>query len=295
MMEKEIWPNLFAACADRQIPVFIINARLSVGSARSYLKIPGLVKPALHKLRLIAAQTVDDQSRFIEIGAEPGRVQVLGNIKFDVLIDQQILYAGQTLKQKLFADRYVWIIASTHQGEEKIILNLFTLLKVHIPSLLLLIVPRHPERFQVVKKLCEEQKLQVVMRSEQAERVLADSIDVYIADSMGELKMLYAAADVAFVAGSLVPVGGHNVLEPAAIGVPVLFGSYMFNFQDIAQSMLTAGAACQCHNPDELRDAMLALYEDAEFRQALIVNAKAFVQHNQGAVDRITRLLATCF
>ncbi|WP_347987174.1 lipid IV(A) 3-deoxy-D-manno-octulosonic acid transferase [Methylomonas sp. AM2-LC] len=295
MMEKEIWPNLFAACAARQIPIFILNARLSANSARSYLKIPRLVKPALSNIQLIAAQTVDDQSRFIEIGAKPEQVEVQGNIKFDVLIDQQILEAGQTIRKKLFVGRYVWIVASTHQGEEELILSLFSILKAHIPSLLLLIVPRHPERFQVVKKLCEEQGLTVVMRSDQTETVLAENIDIYIADSMGELKMLYAAADVAFVAGSLVAVGGHNVLEPAAIGVPVLFGAYMFNFQDIAQGMLDAGAARQCHNLDELRDAMLALYEDVEFRHALIVNAKAFVEQNQGAVDRMVRLLAERF
>jgi len=290
VMEKEIWPNLFAACAARRIPLFVINARLSARSAKSYRKIPSLVKPALANLSLIAAQTEDDKNRFIEIGAVPERVRVLGNIKFDVTIDEATIAAGQALKQRLFAGRFVWIIASSHQGEEEVFLKLYPNLKAEIPELLLLIVPRHPERFQAVRKLCEERGLSATMRSEN--RDVDAACDVYIADSMGELKMLYAAADVAFVGGSLVAVGGHNVLEPAAVGVPVMFGPQMFNFQEIAEQMPAAGAALQCDGEASIAEVLLRLHGDADFRNALIDKAKAFVEQNQGATARIADLLA---
>lgn len=290
IMEKEIWPNLFAACAERQITLYVINARLSARSAKSYQKIPSLVKPALANLRLIAAQTEDDKNRFIAIGADPARVKVLGNIKFDVTIDEATMADGLALKQRLFAGRFVWIIASTHQGEEEIFLKLYPNLKAKIPELLVLIVPRHPERFQTVKKLCEERQLAVTMRSEGRE--VDTACDAYIADSMGELKMLYAAADVAFVGGSLVAVGGHNVLEPAAVGVPVMFGPQMFNFQEIAEQMPAIGAALQCEDEEAIAEALLRLHDDPCFRKALVAKAKAFVERNQGATARIADLLA---
>lgn len=289
-MEKEIWPNLYAACAAENIPVFIINARLSARSAKAYLKIPGLVKPALDDISQIAAQTEDDKFRFIEIGAKPLQLKVLGNIKFDIHIDNEMIAAGQKIKQTLFAGRFVWIIASSHQGEEKIFLDLYAELKNRIPDLLLMIAPRHPERFASVKKLCEDQRLAVAMRSEQPASLL--NHDIYLADSMGELKMLYAAADIAFVAGSLAPVGGHNVLEPAAVGTPVLFGPQMFNFQEIADGMLACGAALQCLNATEIGAALLKLHQNPDYRSAMINRARYFVERNQGATERTAALLA---
>ncbi|MCQ8117618.1 lipid IV(A) 3-deoxy-D-manno-octulosonic acid transferase [Methylomonas rosea] len=290
MMEKEIWPNLFVACATRNIPLFIVNARLSARSARSYRKIPGLVKPALACVTTVAVQTEEERLRFIEIGAAPQQVQVLGNIKFDVTIDAAVIAEGRALKQQLFAKRWVWIVASTHQGEEETFLALYPVLKVTIPELLLLIVPRHPERFQAVKKLCEQQGLAAIMRSERRQK--HEQTDVYIADSMGELKMLYAAADLAFVGGSLVPVGGHNVLEPAVIGVPVLFGPEMFNFQEIAERILAVEGAVQCRDRKAIMDAVLRLYRDIAFRNRLIDNGRLFVENNQGATKRVAGLLA---
>jgi len=289
ILEKELWPNLFAACASRQIPLLVINARLSARSAKSYQKIPGLVKPTLNKLQLIATQTEDDKTRFIAIGANPEQVQTIGNIKFDASIDEADIAAGQRLKNSLFVGRFVWIIGSSHPGEEAIFLTLYPKLKTQIPTLLLLIAPRHPERFLPVKALCEAQGLSVAMRSD-ANKIDTDC-DVYIADSMGELKMLYAAADAAFVAGSLVAVGGHNVLEPAAAGTPILFGPYMFNFQNIAEQMLTAGAALQCADESAITEALLHLHDDADFRQKLTTNAHTFLEQNRGATQRIADIL----
>jgi 3-deoxy-D-manno-octulosonic-acid transferase len=263
---------------------------LSAKSAKAYKKIPALIKPALACIQQIATQTADDQQRFIEIGANAQQVSVLGNIKFDLSIEPATIAAGLALKQNSFAGRFVWIIASTHQGEEELLLALYPALKAQIKNLLLVIAPRHPERFDTVKKLCEKQGLSVVMRSEN--RLVDDGCDVYLADSIGELKMLYAAADLAFVGGSLVAVGGHNVLEPAVVGVPVLFGPQMFNFQEIAEQMLKAGAAVQCDDDLAIAKAVLQVHEDHTFRQNLSSNAKSFVEQNQGATARVAALLA---
>ncbi len=293
IMEKEVWPNLFAACFDRQIPLFVINARLSERSADAYKKIPALIEPALRCVSLIATQTEEDRERFIEIGALAERVRTIGNIKFDVDIDKSLIEAGLSLKRELFSGRFVWILASTHHDEEAQLIPVYRQLKRQIPGLLLMIAPRHPERFQVVQRLCQEQGLVVAMRSTQDS--VSSGTDVYIADSMGELKLLYAAADVAFVGGSLVPVGGHNILEPAAIGVPILYGSQMFNFKEIAERILRAQAAVQCHSPDDIVQAVLNCYENIEFRNALTENAKAFIAQNQGTTERIADLLCRQF
>lgn len=288
-IEKEIWPNIYAMCSEYQIPLFVINARLSEYSAPAYKKISALIKPALRAVNRIAVQTEDDKRRFIEIGADPERIVVLGNIKFDVVIDEAVVAAGRSLKQKTFAGRFVWIAASTHQGEETLLLPVYQQLKKQIPELLLMIVPRHPERFCQVRDLCEEQGLSVVMRSES--QPVTGETDVYVADSMGELKMLYAAADVALVGGSLVPVGGHNVLEPALLGVPVLFGPAMFNFKEIAARIQAEQAAILCNDSAALVDAILRIKNDADFRNKMTAKAKAFVLRNQGATRRIADML----
>lgn len=288
-LEKELWPNVFAACKAHQVPVLIINARLSARSAASYQKIPGLVKPTLACVDCIASQTESDQQNFLAIGAEPGQLRVFGNIKFDMSIASSVIEAGLALKQQVFAGRWVWIAASTHHGEESELLQVYRALKTDLPDLLLLIVPRHPERFSVVEKLCQEQGAVVVKRS--SGQPLSIDADVYLADSMGELKMLYAAADVAFVGGSLVDVGGHNVLEPAAIGVPVLFGPQMFNFKEIAAQILAAEAAWQCSSSTEIEAALRALYADSDRARQMVDRAKLFVQSNQGATQRIAQLI----
>lgn len=289
-MEKEIWPNLFAQCASRQIPLFVINARLSAKSAPGYKKIESLIKPALACVTRIAAQTEEDGARFVEIGAEAERVTVLGNLKFDVTIDDGVIAAGRALKQQRFTGRFVWVLASTHQGEEDLLLPVYRQLKQRIPELLLMIVPRHPERFRQVKEICEGHGLDVVMRSQQ--QPVSATTDVYVADSMGELRMLYAAADVAFVGGSLVPVGGHNLLEPALIGVPILFGPEMFNFKDIAERILAEQAALPCDDAQAMVDAVLKIKDDADFRNKMTAKAKAFVLRNQGTTRRIADMLA---
>jgi 3-deoxy-D-manno-octulosonic-acid transferase len=289
IMETEIWPNLFMYCGKNDIPLYIINARLSEKSSRGYQKIPSLVHPALTGVNLIATQTQDDANRFIAIGADSEKVLTLGNIKFDVEIPQSIIEQGLQLKADLFAGRFVWLIASTHKDEEAIFLEIYKEIKQKIPELLLAIVPRHPERFADVKKLCEQHQLAPVMRTT-GDRVFTET-DVYLVDTMGELKMLYPASDVAFVGGSMVPRGGHNILEAAAVGVPVMFGPYMVNFKEIARGVLSQNAAIQCQNKDEVVHAILALYEQPAYRAELAEKGMEFVRQNQGAIARICAVL----
>lgn len=289
IMETEIWPNLFAACGQRDIPLLIINARLSAKSARGYRRITGLVRPTLSHVTTIATQTDADAGRFLAIGASPQQVQTLGNIKFDTPPAGALLIQGQQLRKQAFPGRFVWIVASTHHNEELFFLSLYPKLKAIAPSLLLLIVPRHPERFIDVQQLCQTQSLNVVMRSSGLD--CDNSTDVYIADTLGELKMLYAAADIAFVGGSLVPVGGHNVLEAAAVNVPVMFGTYMHNFSLIAQGLLDANAALQCPDSPALLNGFERLYSDTAYRRTLTKNAQQFIFDNRGATERILDLL----
>ncbi len=285
IMEKEIWPNLFAQCGARCIPLFIINARLSASSARNYKKIPPLVIPALNHVTAIVTQTLEDQKRFIEIGASVDKTTTMGNIKFDVSIAEEDIAAGQLLKRQLFPGRFVWIVASTHKGEDEIFLDIYRQIKTEIPHLLMLLVPRHPERFPVVRRLAEDRKLAVVMRS--GEEYCPTQTDISVADTMGELKMLYAAADIALVGGSMVPVGGHNILEPLAVGLPVLFGPHMINFKEIAENVLLRQAAIQCKDDNEITKTVRSLHDDIEFRQSLSANGKEFIKSNQGATESI--------
>lgn len=290
IMETEIWPNLFACCGQNEVPLYIINARLSEKSAKGYRKIPALIFPALAHVKLIAAQTQDDASRFIAIGAKTETVKTLGNIKFDVEISSEIIGQGLQLKADLFGSRFVWLIASTHKNEEAIFLEIYKKIKQKIPELLLVVTPRHPERFGEVKKLCQQNQLAVVMRT--SGEICHQYVDVYLADTMGELKMLYAASDIAFVGGSMVPVGGHNILEAAAVGTPVLFGPYMANFKEIAEGVLRQGAAIQCQDESEIINAIITLYADSAYRQSLAEKGKAFVRQNQGAISRIFNVLS---
>jgi 3-deoxy-D-manno-octulosonic-acid transferase len=289
IMETEIWPNLFFQCGKQNIPLFIINARLSEKSERGYSKLPAFISSVLANVNTIATQTKIDQKRFVRIGAAKDRVTTVGNMKFDLDIPAKLIREGQQIKTKLFSDRKVWIIASTHAGEEQSFLQIYKNIKERFPDLLLLIVPRHPERFNEVKNLCEKNQLRVALRSKQ--QSCFSQTDVYLADTMGELKMLYAASDVAFVGGSLVPVGGHNVLEPAVLGVPVMFGPYMSNFKEIELGLLDSEAAIKCKDVADIESKFSELLVNEQLREKMTKQAKGFVQSNRGAIKKIYALI----
>ena len=290
ILETEIWPNLFALTSKKNIPLLMINARLSERSCQSYQKILKLTQQTLATVDVIATQTEVDSQRFQQISTQHVNIQTVGNIKFDVTISKATLNQGKALKESCFKNRFVWIIASTHKDEEAIFLRLYPQLKQHIPELLLVIVPRHPERFKEVAIEIKAQKLNFIHRS--SNEMCKPETAVYLADTMGELKMLYAAADVAFVGGSCFKnLGGHNILEPMAVGIPVLFGAYMRHFKAIEQGVLATKSAIQCTDHDDLACAILNLYQNQNARQQLVQNAHRFLKQNQGSLQKIIHLI----
>lgn len=290
IVETEIWPNLYHYCGKHNIPLYLVNARLSGRSTARYKKIPGLVHPVLTHIKTIAAQTEDDAQRFIEIGAASDQLITVGNIKFDIEIPQETIESGRLLKSTIFKGRFVLLAASTHKGEEQILIDTYKLLKVDIPNLLLVIVPRHPERFVEVGQLSGRNHLALVKRT--SGKLCDPDTDVYLADTMGELKLLYGAADIAFIGGSMVDIGGHNLLEATAVGVPVLFGPSMANFKEIADKVTTYGAAIKCPDKMALARTILELHSDSKRRSILSGNGLKFLQQNRGVTEKLFNLLS---
>lgn len=289
ILETEIWPNLYHACAVKHIPLYLVNACLSEKSVRGYQKIPSLVIPTLQAVTKIATQTDSDKSNFIQIGACANRIENLGNIKFDVTVEDAVLQQGSVFKKQFFDQRFVFLAASTHEGEETLLLSSYKKLKQIIPNVILAIAPRHPERFEHVEMLAKNAQLNVVTRTSQ--QLCDDSIDIFLIDTLGELKSFYASADVAFVGGSFVPIGGHNILEPAGVGVPILVGANIQNITSIVEKMLVAQAVIKCDSMTQLEMKIVELYFSPQLRSQLITNAKHVVAQNQGATERIYHLL----
>ena len=258
VMETEIWPNLFAKCKKKSIPIIIANARLSERSAHSYLKIKNLVNETLSRVSTIAVRSEADSERFIKLGAKPEQIEIIGNIKFDVQLNQQQITEGKKRQQVWGADRPVWVAASTHKGEDEIILGLYQQLLEDIPNLLLIIVPRHPERFEDVHLLCKnfEGTKNNYFRHSLQTHYQGKNVSLILGDSMGELQSWYATATVVFIGGSLVNTGGHNPLEATALGVPVVSGKYMYNFDDISNQLTNEGFMTICENEKELRESV---------------------------------------
>jgi 3-deoxy-D-manno-octulosonic-acid transferase len=289
VMETEIWPNLYAQCRRSPIPLFLVNARLSEKSARGYRRLSSLVRATLADLSCIAAQTQRDADRFVALGAVADTVVVTGNIKFDQPVPDGLNAEAAAIRRSLFLQRSVWIAASTHEGEDEQLLDVYAELKSRIPALLLVLVPRHPERFDPVAALCRDRGLSVVLRSER--KACDDATDLFLVNTMGELRLFYAAADAAFVGGSLVSTGGHNVLEPAGLGVPVLFGPYMFNFDAIARNLVDAGAAIQVADKTALTAELLDIMQNEVRRRRMGENGRSFVAENRGALYKTMDLI----
>ena len=286
IMETELWPNHIHQCATRGIPVALANARLSERSARGYARFAKLTAPMLAELDLIAVQTALEAERFRSLGARSECVEVTGSIKFDLSIDPVLLTRAAALREQWQAmQRPVWIAASTHAGEDEIVLDAHRQLLEQHPEALLILVPRHPERFNAVFDLCQRQGFGTRRRSTGEAVQAADQ--VLLGDTMGELLFLYALADIAFVGGSLVANGGHNLLEPAALGKPVLSGPHLFNFLEIAAQLRAAGALSETVDADGLAQRIAQLWREPEAAQAMRSAGLAVMQANQGALARL--------
>lgn len=289
IMETELWPNLFHHCRRRGIPVVVANARLSGRSARRYQRFAALSRATLREISLIAAQTQADAERFIALGMTPAHIRVTGNVKFDLKLTAA-LHAQAARLRESWRGRPVWIAASTHAGEEEAVLSAHAMVLTRLPRALLIWVPRHPERFDKVAELCRRRGYRVARRS--AGEVVTDPVTVYLGDTLGELPLLYAAAEVAFVGGSLVESGGHNVLEPAALGLPVMVGPHTFNFLEIVRALLGQGGGERVMNETQLATAVVRYLEDAKLRDAAGACGRELVERNRGALGKLQDLLS---
>ncbi|MGM0774834.1 MAG: lipid IV(A) 3-deoxy-D-manno-octulosonic acid transferase, partial [Pseudomonadota bacterium] len=289
IMETELWPNMIALSKQRDVPIFLINARLSARSARGYERVASLVRPLLCSINWIAAQADEDAGRFLRIGAKPESVSVTGSIKFDVEISDEVRSASTSLRRQLGADRPVWIAASTHEGEDRQILEAHQQIMSEHPDTLLVIVPRHPERFDDVARLADSMGLAVQRRSARNGAVenSGSSCQVYLGDTMGELLMLYGACDIAFVGGSLIERGGHNPLEPAAWGMPVLSGPHIFNFETIYNRLDAGKGLYITLSSDALASCVSQLVSDKAAADQVGRNALAVVNANRGALEKV--------
>ncbi|MCK5665081.1 MAG: lipid IV(A) 3-deoxy-D-manno-octulosonic acid transferase, partial [Thiotrichaceae bacterium] len=260
LMETELWPNLLYACHQKSIPVILANARLSARSTRGYQHIGGMVREMLDCVVAVAAQTDVDAARFLELGAKTTKVHATGSIKFDSHLPVNFHEKAENLRHQWGTERVVWIAASTHEGEEEIILDVFYKLKRTFNQLLLVLVPRHPERFNRIATLVKQRGF-VLARHRKYD--VNKQTEVYLGDTMGDLPLLYASCDVAFVGGTLVPIGGHNLLEPAAVGLPVIMGPHVFECAEICRQLLEAQAAQQVKDAIQLAKAVNMYLTDA--------------------------------
>ncbi|WP_417546050.1 lipid IV(A) 3-deoxy-D-manno-octulosonic acid transferase [Marinobacter sp.] len=283
ILETEIWPNMIGQCRQRNVPVFLINARLSERSARGYERVGKLLAPIMQSITWVAAQAERDAERFRRIGVATSHVEVTGSVKFDVDMPEDVREASASLRQQ-FGRRPVWIAGSTHSGEDVQLLEAQRCVLECHPTALLVLVPRHPERFDSVSEMATSKGFKVVRRSSGQN---PETAQVYVGDTMGELMMLYGASDIAFVGGSLVARGGHNPLEPAAWGIPVFSGPHVFNFETIYEHLECDHGAQRVQSSQELAQAVSHLISNPKERLAFGQRAQVVVSKNRGALDKV--------
>lgn len=286
LMETEVWPNVMAQCTRYDVPVALVNARLSERSLKKALKFPSLFVEAAAAMSCVAAQTESDAQRVKQLGAPD--VHVTGSIKFDVTPPAEMLQRGALLRAQ-FGQRKVLACANTRDGEETLILD--ALLAVNRPDILLMIVPRHPQRFDDVAQMVRARGLSLARRSTAGNTSLDADVRVFLGDSMGEMFAYYSACDLAFVGGSLLPLGGHNLIEASAVGKPVLVGPHTFNFADAAENAIAAGGAIRVANAASLWQQAIRLLDDDAARHVMGLKAQHFAQQHGGATRRTMSLL----
>lgn len=284
VMETEIWPNLYAEAQRAGVPILLINARLTDRSAQGYRRARELIADALASVSWISAQSARDAERLVACGARPDRVEVVGNLKFDVSVPPTLPAEGRVLRSAWGEERPVLVAGSTHAGDEAVLLPAFLAARDQLADPLLILVPRHPERFGEAAKRAREAGLRVALFSE-SEHCPAGT-DCFVIDAMGELLRYYACCDVAFVGGTFAPVGGHNPLEPAALGKPVLFGPHTENINEIAERLVAKGGALRLESAEELSQALLRWFSNDALRAEAGEAARSLVENGRGALQR---------
>ena len=289
LIETELWPNFLAVADEFEIPVVLINGRLSERAANRYRRAPKLTAQMLNRLTLIAAQSVHDADRFKALGGRAENVVVTGSMKFDRELAPSVLERGEAIRRELGSSRFVFMAGSTRDGEEELLLAELPELVARIPKFLMVVAPRHPERFTVVEEMLARHR--VPYQSYQQRQTVAASTQVYLLDVMGELTNYYAAADIAFVGGSLAPFGGQNTLEPAGLGVPILVGPHTYNFASVNSKLSAAGALHVVQNAAQLTALTIELSNDSNRRDQMGLSAKQVFRDNRGALKQVLSLL----
>ncbi|MDA1369195.1 MAG: lipid IV(A) 3-deoxy-D-manno-octulosonic acid transferase [Proteobacteria bacterium] len=290
LMETELWPNLIHVCSRHNVKLILANARLSEKSARGYRRFMGMTKNMLGKIDFIAAQAQADADRFVELGADVEKIEVTGSLKFNVSAEVESGQTDAVLESIKESSRTVIVAASTREGEEVKVLEAFRQVLEADPTVLLLLVPRHPERFDAVARLCEQRKLTLSRRSKQ--QPVEQATQVYLGDTMGEMFNFYQVAGIAFVGGSLVDTGCQNVLEPAALGLPVVTGPSQFNFATICAQLEDAGGLKTVGDEIELADFLNELVREPVKRQQMGATGKALVEANQQALPKLLDIIS---
>lgn len=287
IVEKELWLNTLSCVHHQKIPTIIVNARLSERSAKRYQSFGFFTHKLLSKIDKILCLHDDDAQRFITIGAQQNQVAVTGSIKYDISIADSVFEQAHYLRQQLGAQRPIFVAASTHQGEDEQVLDAYQAVLQQYPDAMVIIVPRHPERFDSVAKLAADNYGLSVHRRTDISPIKATT-QLYLADTMGEMLIIQATADVTFMGGSLVgeKVGGHNLLEPAAVAKPAITGPSFYNFEDITQQLLAADAIEICQNSHQLAQQLISLFNDPQRRQQMGAQGQKIVLENQGAVNK---------
>ena len=288
MVETEVWPNLLHYACEREVTTLLANARLSARSLRRYQRVESFAQTVFAQIDHVAAQTEADADRLRMIGVNPGAIHVTGSIKFDVDVPASVLEQSEVMR-RMWSGRPVWVAGSTHDGEESVILEAHQQLIKEVPDALLVLVPRHPERFDAVGSLAERYDFEVARRS--LHDPVTEKTQVYLGDTMGELNVLIGAVNVAFIGGSFAKIGGHNVLEAAAQGIPVIVGPHTFNFELITRQLIQIGGAERVYNAEELAKLLQAWLTDAAARVEVGEAGQKLVADNRGALDKLEKLV----
>lgn len=288
LMETELWPNLIAGCRRASVPLIMANARLSERSARGYQRIRQLTREMFDGLTLVATQTQTDRERFRRLGMPADKVHAVGNLKFELSLPASLTEQAEATRA-MWGNRPVWIAASTHEGEEEQILNAARRVRSAVPNVLLILVPRHPERFDRVAALSRRSGYRTLRRSEG--KPCSSAVEVLVVDTMGELPVFYGCSDLALIGGSLIPHGGHNLLEPAALGRAVITGPHYFNFAEVTRQFIDHGAAVEVADKEALADKVIELFGNPQQRALMGEAGLDLIARNQGASKRLINLI----